>query len=56
MRRRHFIIGGAATAAWPLAAAAQHTDQMRRVGVLVAYAEDDPEMTARLAAFRQGLV
>jgi putative ABC transport system substrate-binding protein len=28
---------------------------MRRIGVLVAYAEDDPEMKARLAAFRQGL-
>jgi putative ABC transport system substrate-binding protein len=56
MRRRRFmtLIGGAA-AAWPLAAAAQHTDQMRRIGVLVAYAEDDPEMKARLAAFRQGL-
>jgi putative ABC transport system substrate-binding protein len=56
MRRRHFItlIGGAA-AAWPLGAAAQHTDRVRRIGVLVAYAEDDPEMKARLAAFRQGL-
>ena len=56
MERRHFItlIGGAA-AAWPLAAASQHTDQMRRIGVLVAYAEGDPEMQARLMAFRQGL-
>jgi putative tryptophan/tyrosine transport system substrate-binding protein len=56
MQRRHFItlIGGAA-AAWPLAAASQHTDQMRRIGVLVAYAEGDPEMQARLMAFRQGL-
>jgi len=56
MRRRRFItlIGGAA-AAWPLAAAAQPTDQLRRIGVLVAYAEGDPEMKARLAAFRQGL-
>ena len=57
MQRRHFItlIGGAATAAWPLTAAAEQTDRMRRVGVLVAYGEGDPEMQARLAAFRQGL-
>jgi hypothetical protein len=56
MRRRHFItlVGGAA-AAWPLAAAAQHIDPMRRIGVLVAYAEGDPEMQARLVAFRRGL-
>jgi putative ABC transport system substrate-binding protein len=56
MRRRKFItlLGGAATV-WPLAARAQRADQVRRIGVLVAYAEDDPEMKARLAAFRQGL-
>jgi putative ABC transport system substrate-binding protein len=56
MRRRDFIkvIAGSATA-WPLAARAQQADQVRRIGVLVAYAEDDPEMKARLAAFRQGL-
>jgi putative ABC transport system substrate-binding protein len=28
---------------------------MRRIGVLLAYTEDDPEMKARLLAFRQGL-
>src|SRR5215510_3083125 len=28
---------------------------MRRIGVLVGLAEDDPEIKARLAAFRQGL-
>ena len=55
MNRRDFIkvIGGAA-AAWPLAARAQQS-RMRRIGVLVAYLEGDPEMQARLAAFRQGL-
>jgi putative tryptophan/tyrosine transport system substrate-binding protein len=55
MRRRDFIgvVGGAA--AWPLAARAQQPERMRRIGVLVAYAEGDPEMKARLAAFRQGL-
>ena len=56
MRRRAFIslLGGAAVA-WPLAARAQQGERIRRIGVLAALAEDDPEMTARLAGFRQGL-
>jgi putative tryptophan/tyrosine transport system substrate-binding protein len=55
MKRRDFItlLGGAA--AWPLAVRAQEADRIRRIGVLVALAEDDPEIKARLAAFRQGL-
>ena len=55
LKRREFItlIGGAA--AWPLAASAQQSDQVRRIGMLLALAEDDPETKARLAAFRQGL-
>jgi putative tryptophan/tyrosine transport system substrate-binding protein len=53
MNRREFItfVGGAA--AWPLAARGQ--ERMRHIGVLMGYAEDDPETKARLAAFRQGL-
>jgi len=56
MRRREFmtLVGGAA-AAWPLVARAQQAEQMRRIGVLMAIAEDDPEAKARLAGFRQGL-
>ena len=56
MRRREFIslIGGGA-AAWPLAARAQQTERMRRIGVLMSTAADDPEGQARIAAFQQGL-
>ena len=55
MQRREFItlLGGAA--AWPFAARAQQPEQIRRIGVLVAYAESDPEAQARITAFRQGL-
>jgi putative tryptophan/tyrosine transport system substrate-binding protein len=55
MIRREFItlLGGAAT--WPFAAHAQQGDRIRRIGVLMAFSEDDSEGQARLAAFRQGL-
>jgi putative ABC transport system substrate-binding protein len=54
--RREFItlLGGAAVA-WPVVARAQQPGGIRRIGVLVGFAEDDPEIEARLAAFRQGL-
>jgi ABC-type uncharacterized transport system substrate-binding protein len=53
MQRREFItlLGGAA-AAWPLAAQAE---RVRRVAFLHPYAENDPEVLARVVAFRQGL-
>ena len=56
MKRRELItlLGGAA-AAWPLSARAQQPDRIRRVGVLMGIAEDDPDSKARLGAFRQGL-
>ena len=56
LRRRQFItvLGGAAVA-WPLAARAQQPERMRRIDVLMAYAESDPEGQALVAAFREGL-
>jgi putative ABC transport system substrate-binding protein len=55
MRRREFITLLGSAAAWPLAARAQQTEQIRRIGVLTPDAEDDPGVKARLAGFQQGL-
>jgi len=56
MRRRDFIKGVAGSApAWAFAARAQQPGRMRRVGLLVGLAEDDPETKSRVRAFRLGL-
>ena len=56
MQRREFItLLGGATVTWARAARGQQPAAIRRVGVLVASAEDDADIQGRLAGFRQGL-
>jgi putative tryptophan/tyrosine transport system substrate-binding protein len=53
--RRKFITLLGGSAAWPVAARAQTADHIRRIGVLSAFAEDDPEERGNIAVFRQTL-
>jgi len=58
MRRREFIkVIAGSTAAWPLAAFAQQSERMRRIGVLVGSGldADDLDLQARVGAFEDGL-
>jgi putative tryptophan/tyrosine transport system substrate-binding protein len=53
--RRDFITLLSGAAAWPLAARAQQSAQVRRIGVLMPFGEDHPVGQARVAAFVEGL-
>jgi putative ABC transport system substrate-binding protein len=55
MRRRDFIAGLGGAAAWPLAGGAQQGQRVRRIGVLMAWDEDDPASRIVVAGLTQGL-
>jgi putative ABC transport system substrate-binding protein len=55
IRRREFIVTLGSAAAWPLAARAQQSEPMRRIGVLTNLPESDVESQARITVFREGL-
>jgi putative tryptophan/tyrosine transport system substrate-binding protein len=55
MKRREFVVGLGGAVAWPVIARAQQNDRMRRVGLLMATAKDDPMGQAENVTFREGL-
>jgi putative tryptophan/tyrosine transport system substrate-binding protein len=55
MRRREFIGGLGSAAAWPFRARAQQPTAMRRIGVLMQNAADDPGAPVNISSFAQGL-
>ena len=55
IRRRELLAALGGAAAWPLVARGQTAEHMRRIGVLMNLAADDPEAQTRIASFVKGL-
>jgi hypothetical protein len=56
VKRREFMgLLASAAATWPLVTFAQSPEHMRRIGVVMAYAEDDPNGQIQVEAFRETL-
>ena len=55
MKRRDFMALLCVAATWPSATRAQQPDRMRRIGVLMAHPESDPEFQQYAGTFREGL-
>jgi putative ABC transport system substrate-binding protein len=55
MKRREFFAALGVAATWPLAAGAQQNEKVRRIGILMPYAEGDDENQARVGAFKHEL-
>ena len=55
MRRRNFIQGIAASTAWPLVAGAEPTEGTRRVGLLIGWSKNNPELRDFVASFADEL-
>jgi hypothetical protein len=54
MRRREFIAALGSVAAWPIVVRAQQRERMRRIGMLISFAADDPAAQSGPGAFLQG--
>ena len=56
MRRRDFInFLSVATVAWPISAHAQQVERTRKIAILIPFRDDEPQVKARLSAFKQRL-
>jgi putative tryptophan/tyrosine transport system substrate-binding protein len=55
IRRREFFVTLGSAVTWPLVARAQQPERMRHIGVLMSFAENDPETSPWVTALRQGL-